>query len=450
MQPKKNNTKSTKNVNTPKIIKNSSGWCICNHCKAVLKTGRTRKFCDKKCDTDYRNALKRAKTAAKRKKVNDAISIRSPFTYYLAKQCIRARTLDIVAGITLDELVALHTVWKQCGTFNGWGANKADPYELSHIVPVKHPTVIGLLRADNLVIAPRSFNRKHGTTTYSLEAGRYLPRTSLSGAHLVYEDAQESDVADRLIRAIGTDLYTDFAIKVKLKAATRYKHLEKLERLLDLSRKDHQKIWKDAQDGTTTTPELAKIIARLQDKFVSDFSFSASSIEDVLKSEVIRLSATRADVAELATRLTLNTDEMDDEAFNVHHFRQYIESRYWLRDNADDVLRKLHGEGFVSAADVAQAPVAQDEYDVFAGVSVASVANAMKENTMPVGTTVTHLERSSPTLSRAPAFSDISVSGELHQRTTVLDRFLSKGIPKLTTGVVDASSPLNEVEEWAA
>lgn len=423
----------------PTIQKNSSGWCICNHCKEVMKTGRTRMFCDRDCKDDYANAAKRKKTADKRKKIHNTINVRAPFTYYLAKQCIRARTLDIVAGITMEELEALYSLWKDCGHFNGWGENKTDPYELSHIVPVKHHSVIGLLRADNLVIAPRSFNRRLGAKTFSLDAGRYIPRTSLTPSNIVFEDEKESDVVNRVIKAIGKELFTDFAIKVKLKPATRYKHIDTLEKLLDFSNKEHQKIWKNAVDGKTTTPELGKIVASLRGKAVSAFSFSASDLEHVLKSEIIRLSAFRADIAELAARLTLDCDTtaLDDEykatqlenRYSSSHYHAYVKSRdamftahrstlEHLLNNSDDVLRKLHGEGYVSQADDVLAQ--EDEDDVFAnvvvGIRAEATAGAVGEScTREVGTTVTPLEECTSTLTRAPACSGVFEFEYMHQ-----------------------------------
>jgi hypothetical protein len=423
------------------IIKNNSGWCVCNHCKAVLKTGRARKFCDKSCNDEFDSAIKRAKTANKRKKIHNTINPRAPFTYYLAKQCIRAKTLDIVAGISMEELEALYSLWKDCGHFNGWGDNKTDPYELSHIVPVKHPSVIGLLRADNLVIAPRSFNRALGAKTFSLEAGRYISRTSLNISNMVFEHEKEADVATRLINVIGKELFTDFAIKVKLKAATRYKHIDTLEKLLDLSNKEHNKIWNDALSGKTTTPELGKIIASLKGKDVSAFSFSASSIDYVLKSEIIRLSAFRADVAELAASLTLECDTASIDAefkasqlenrYSHSHYRQYMEARESvfaghsetlarLKTNSDEILRKLHGEGFAAASVVTQS---EAEFDVFANIviSTRAAASVMKEtHEGQVGTTVTNLEESTPTLTRATAILDVinACSGTTDIRVT--------------------------------
>jgi hypothetical protein len=172
----------------------------CQLCKKRFRTrSNTAKFCNTSCRTSFNNKARHVK------RISNAST--SPFFYELARQAIRARTVQIYQHFDQQQLEDLYDVYASYQRMNGWGLRKEHgeaPFELSHIAPVCGEASIGLFRADNLVIAPMTLNRSHGARHYS--GGASISRTDLLSRFAVSKDAKVSEVAQRVIKLIGEDV----------------------------------------------------------------------------------------------------------------------------------------------------------------------------------------------------------------------------------------------------
>lgn len=138
----------------------------CYHCKSLFKPVRKGHIhCSDTC-RKLRNKSKNKVISDKNKKRRLAEKVKklasSTFGRYLVREIKRAKTVQILTGHSAETLKALVALRRRCTTASGY--EEGEPlgtYELSHIWPVKSPNSIGLLSVENLVIAPKCFNRQH-------------------------------------------------------------------------------------------------------------------------------------------------------------------------------------------------------------------------------------------------------------------------------------------------
>jgi hypothetical protein len=106
----------------------------------------------------------------------------STFGSYLIREIRRAKTVQILTGQGAESLKALVSLRRRCTAASGY--KEGEPlgtYELSHIWPVKSANSLGLLCVENLVIAPKSFNRQHAQKfPVSVLVGKAIPDAELS------------------------------------------------------------------------------------------------------------------------------------------------------------------------------------------------------------------------------------------------------------------------------
>jgi hypothetical protein len=127
------------------------------------------------------------------------------FGRYLLNEIKRAGTVEILHGQTSDKLKALVALRRRCTALGGY--DKGEPrrvYELSHVWPVVATSSLGLLDADNLVITPKEFNRRHGqkfpVTGYQ---GKSIPRSSVSSDWDVKEGMKPLEILKLVRRYLG-------------------------------------------------------------------------------------------------------------------------------------------------------------------------------------------------------------------------------------------------------
>ncbi|SUD31080.1 Uncharacterised protein [Pseudomonas fluorescens] len=112
----------------------------CQLCKKRFRTSsKTAKFCNTSCRTSFNNKARHVR------QISNATT--SPFFYELARQAIRAGTLQIYRHFDQQQLEALYDVYASCQRMNGWGLRKEHgeaPFELSHIAPVRGKASIGV------------------------------------------------------------------------------------------------------------------------------------------------------------------------------------------------------------------------------------------------------------------------------------------------------------------
>jgi hypothetical protein len=256
----------------------------CPQCKKRFRTiSKTKKFCNTVCSRTFHN------TARHVKRITSAST--SPFFYYLARQAIRARTIQIYHRFNQQQLEALYDVYASCQRMNGYGLRKQHgeaPFELSHIAPVRGEGSIGLFRADNLVIAPMALNRSHSTKHYS--GGASISRADLLPRFAVSENVNVAEVVQRVIKLIGEDVVEAVVQSRKIKPSKRQALYSWLVEHLDPANPEHTEHLKTIE--TASARILDGIKRELEGKeLVGDFRVRLGYDDDtsVLLSEWERI-----------------------------------------------------------------------------------------------------------------------------------------------------------------
>ncbi|MGH9916654.1 MAG: hypothetical protein ACRD63_15355, partial [Pyrinomonadaceae bacterium] len=197
-------TSTTKAVVKQKTCKNPD-------CKKRFRPSVTTAiFCTRTCKDKCSNKSRRKDPIEK--------AMKCAFFYYLARECMRAGTLEILRGHTVETLSALHELYKANMRYNGYGDR--NDYELSHIAPVKGHAFIGLLYADNLVPAPKALNRSHGTKYFG--HGLSVSRATLNTKHAVDKEIEEqSEVVARVLAYLGKTVVAETIKACKIKPTQR-------------------------------------------------------------------------------------------------------------------------------------------------------------------------------------------------------------------------------------
>jgi hypothetical protein len=304
----------TKPVRKTKRCKNPA-------CKKPFTTASLKRvYCTTECQQAL-NANKRKST-----RVNNAS--RSAFFYYLAKECKRAETLQILQGHTSESLAELHKLYKQAFRVNQYG--DVDHFQLSHIAAVKGKNTLGLLHAENLVISPTELNKAHGVKHYG--AGKYISRTSINPRHSVDRDEPEGTVLDRVIAYLGEDVVAATVKLAGIKPTDRQKNLAWLRDNLDATNPEHT-MHIDAIE-TMKGKQLKELRAEMEHMLVREFGVrrTAHSSFGVLRLELDRHSKFRPELQELA-----------DQLLAVHVSKGHREAWDVLEDEEQALFDLLHG-----------------------------------------------------------------------------------------------------------
>jgi hypothetical protein len=254
-------------------------------CKKVFTTtSKVRKYHGPSCKTAVGNAKKRVKYVQR--------ATNAAFFYHLAYEVQRAGTYQVLTGHTLESLFDLNSLYKTCLKYNNYGepSEGATKYEMSHVAPVKGKNILGLYRADNLVIVPMGMNRAHGTKYYG--GGAFINRSEINPKYAVSKDTSRSDVVAGVIKFLGETLVSDLVRVAKIQPAQRHKVMSwLLDNLnpLDPEHKPHIATLDDL-----STKALTKLKATLQGKEVSSFGVGCggASPDYVLFNEWQRIANT--------------------------------------------------------------------------------------------------------------------------------------------------------------
>lgn len=265
--------------------------CQNSDCKKRFRPTRsTANFCSKGCK-------ERKNTASKRKPFN--IPRSNHFFLYLTKEAQRAGTLaifDTLVG-SVENLMALYEVVKLRMTANVMSGK--DAFHISHIAPVKHGNILGLSNAENLVIAPAAFNRRHSSHHYN-KAGVFTYRANVPKKLFVASD--EAGLLDRIIDMVGEETIIAFCKKAKLTESRRQASLEKLAKLVDPSNPDHARFIAILNDTHSKTPEIIAAVEAVQSRAEFKPMMKGSKLSDsaMLVKELIRHSEFRCELQEFA------------------------------------------------------------------------------------------------------------------------------------------------------
>jgi hypothetical protein len=212
--------------------------------------------------------------------------------------------------------------------WNGFGDNSA--YELSHIAPVKSHDYIGMLFAENLISAPKSLNRAHGTKHYGF--GKTIHRLTLNTKYSVDKRRNSaSEVRQMVISYLGKELVCSVVKECKIKPTQRSQITEWIISNYNPSNPVHTSALPLLDKvHTLKAKELAHVRAVMQgdeDDEASEYITSpATHPAIVLSKELSRLSAYRPELEVYAYALeeALATQAVyirqpDYSLFSKHH-----------------------------------------------------------------------------------------------------------------------------------
>jgi hypothetical protein len=219
-----------KAATTKKIVKQPT--CKNPDCKVRFRTSSpTAKYCSDICRAVMNNAKKKVDPIQK--------AMGCAFFYWIAGECARAGTYQILIGHTVESLVELHQLHLLLHKANDYSTSKK--YHCSHIAPVKGGNSIGLLFAENIVVAPAAMNLAHGTKYYG--CGRYISRAHLQPQHNIPKGANLKQVRLSAIEYLGKDLVAQTIKVAKIKPTRTSQDRAWLARHLDISIEEHRAIF---------------------------------------------------------------------------------------------------------------------------------------------------------------------------------------------------------------
>lgn len=181
----------------------------CRHCNKEFYGRANKHYCSDRCATVARVARHRKKKSESqvRKYVKKADRfLQTGFALYLLKELKRAGTVQILEGHTADTLHELNRLKRQCSKYSGYSEGKpTGSYHLSHVWPVRASNgKLGLLHPQNIVIATKEFNLRHGAKQPSrLDVGLYLPTADLLEKHKLREHDTAEQVFKKVEKLLG-------------------------------------------------------------------------------------------------------------------------------------------------------------------------------------------------------------------------------------------------------
>lgn len=270
----------------------------CKHCNTQFRTTSTIKaYCNPACRQEA--------TKLKRRVSYTYRATNSGFFYWIAAECERAGTLQILTGHTVKSLVELHAVYKLSLKANKYGDIKSphpDVFEVSHICAVKAKHTMGLLHPANLVVAPQALNRAHGTKHYG--HGLSIPRADLHPRFSVEKGSSRKATIERAIKFLGETLVSEAVRIGKIQATQRHKTLSWLHDNLDASNPDHR-VHLETID-TMSGKLLNALKAEVQGKQPTGYKVKSQNMSPlrVLMLELERHTAYRPDLAVIARLIT--------------------------------------------------------------------------------------------------------------------------------------------------
>ncbi|MFG0352919.1 hypothetical protein ACF8LD_17970 [Pseudomonas sp. zbq_5] len=304
----------------------------------------TAKYCSSKCGDSKRNIRKLVDPVEK--------ATKSAFFYYIAGECLRAGTLEVLRGHTLESLCELHSLYVTNMKWNGFGDQNA--YELSHIAPVKGHDFIGQLYAENLVSAPKALNRAHGTRYYG--HGKFIHRLTLDPKHSVDKRWNSpSEVVQKVVAFLGKELVCAVIKACKIKPTQRAQLTEWIIGHYDQSNPAHIEALPSLDAvHNLKAKELQHVKAVMTGEAPGEYiSTPAAHPALVLSAELSRLSAYRPELSIYAYALdeALATQSSDFSLFSKHH---------------ESVLFDvLHGKGIAVYADTLEMVIAENTAHLF-------------------------------------------------------------------------------------
>lgn len=280
---------TTKNTAVKKTHRRT---CQNLQCKSKFSTTDSRKtFCTRECKESSSNTAKRS--------VTYEIPKTNHFFIYLTKEVIRSGTLHVLDPLrnSVEALQALYDVVK--GRMVANVLSGTELFHVAHIAPSSHEYVLGLLCAENLLIAPTVLNKRH-TNTHANKAGVFMYRADMNIRNTILSD--DTDILDRVIDYIGLGTIIAFCKKSKLTPSQRQQALKKLSKLVDTTNPDHSQFIALLSDSTAKTPQIVAAIEAINGakEYKAMMKGQRLSESAMLIKELIRHAEFRGELEEFA------------------------------------------------------------------------------------------------------------------------------------------------------
>lgn len=303
----------------------------CKHCSTEFEFKRkTAEFCKESCKKMYKVRRQRN---LKKKRLYRAET--SAFFYYLADECRRAETVEVLRNHTMESLQELHSVYKYRLRANNYG--KETKYSLCHLFPVNHPHKVGALRADNLVVSYSHQNSKHGNTAVA-GVGVSISRLSLTQKWKVSDTESKAKVISLIVEYLSQDFVEQLAVKLKLQSTVRQQVFDFLTASSDPRIPIHAKL------EEMSTQELSQLKALISGKESSSFGAYADhqGYGEVFGHELRRLSQYRPELQQSIQAW----EEQLQGYIEIELTRNYGKLHKSLNAKTDIVLNAIYAEQF--------------------------------------------------------------------------------------------------------
>ena len=244
----------------------------CN--KQFVTTQYNAKYCSTSCKSKT-ETVRKATTAEKRiARIHTSDAWR-----WIARECRRAGTVEVLQGVDLVELFSLYNRRYKCYGYDS--KKKTSKYHLCHISPVKGADSIGLLHHANLFIGTSLANQKFTNKHYA-NAGLSIKRSSLKKKWLVADKITDAQVFTKIKSYLGEKLI-EYAKHNKIDRATR------LTLALRVSKHESNTLSLEQLEKLSTA-SLRDLEADLKGKLVYQIDLKAKRSLDVYKQELDRFA----------------------------------------------------------------------------------------------------------------------------------------------------------------
>lgn len=198
--------------NMKAVIQKADNRITCKHCGKQKRVKSSKAvYCGDAC----KNAAKYARSNGLEAK-REVKGKNSAFMFWMAKECRRAGTLQILEGHTVESLGQLYGVYKFNSRANTRGGH-TEKFHLCHLSPVAGEKTIGKLTAANLVVAQALANFSWGNK--DMNVGECISKGALEDKYAVESDAPLAALSSRIIVYIGKAIFAEFVKVSKVKSA---------------------------------------------------------------------------------------------------------------------------------------------------------------------------------------------------------------------------------------
>ncbi|WP_343350634.1 hypothetical protein [Pseudomonas sediminis] len=278
----------------------------------------TNSKASKTCSDKCRQAFSRSKKQSQDTKRLYRFET-SPFAHFLAKQCIRATTVQVVPQ-SLELLRELHHVSKLTRKADGYGSTER--YALCHLYPVRGKHAVGTLHPKNLVVSDRALNAEHKNSLPAQGIGDSILRCNLEPRWQVHPDASVKSTITKLVQYLGQDFCQLVAVKLSLQPETRTQYLDKLT-----SHMRHPIMLAAIEAAGSLekvkTKHLSQILVAITGKSTGGFHADdwGMNVGEVFLAESQRLSKYYPHLAEAHDKfLPLHTQLIESGTYNSAHY----------------------------------------------------------------------------------------------------------------------------------